>query len=93
MIATPTSGERFAGLAAYDGPPPAIRVYQLARPAIQFLTSLVEAAEGIGLVRTLDEQRSIIECWVMPGFEEDFERLIESVGSQWPMQMLGREFE
>ena len=49
--------ERFAVLPAFDGPQPEIRVYQLARPAIQFLTSLVEAAEGIGLVRTLDEQR------------------------------------
>ena len=85
--------ERFAVLPAFDGPQPEIRVYQLARPAIQFLTSLVEAAEGIGLVRTLDEQRGIVECWVMPDYRDDFELLITSVASQWPVQMLGREFE
>jgi hypothetical protein len=84
---------RFAQLSAHDGIAPSIRVLQLPPPAIQYLTALVEASDGIGLVRTLDEDRGIIECWIMPDFAEAFERLLASVAAEWPMQALDREFE
>ena len=84
---------RFTSLPPHDGRVPFIRVYQLAQPAIQFLTALVEASDGIGLVRTLDEHRGIVECWIMPDFEQDFERVLQAVAQAWPIQPLGREFE
>lgn len=84
---------RFARLPVHDGSAPLIRVLQLPPPAIQFLTALVEASDGIGLVRTLDEDRGIVECWMMPDYVEAFEKLLRSVAREWPMQSLDREFE
>lgn len=85
--------KRFAALPAHDGSRPIIRNYQLPQPAIQFITALVEAYDGIGLVRTLDEDRGIIECWLMPDFVEEYEQIVRSVAEQWPIQSLGAEFE
>lgn len=84
---------RFSSLPPHGGEAPLIRVYQLPQPAIQFLTALVEASDGIGLVRTLDESRGIIECWIMPDFVPDYEAILQAVAQQWPIQPLGREFE
>ena len=88
-----TQPRRFSSLAPHDGARPIIRVYQLAQPAIQYITALVEANDGIGLVRTLDEHRGIIECWLMPDFVEQYEQIIRSVAEQWPIQPLGAEFD
>jgi len=84
---------RFSQIPTYSGAEPVIRVYRMPTAAIQYLTSLMEAYDGIGLVRTLDEKRGIVECWLMPDFLEAGEELIASVGEQWPVQVLGREFE
>jgi hypothetical protein len=83
---------RFARLPAHDGRRPWLRVYQLPPAAIHYLTALTEASDGIGLVRTLDEERGIVECWIMPDFTQDFERLLAAVGAEWPIQPLAREF-
>lgn len=88
-----TPGARFAALPPHDGRDPMIRVYQLAQPAIQFLTALVEASDGVGLVRTLDEDRGLVECWIMPDFEDAYEKILASVAEAWPIQPLGLEFE
>lgn len=84
---------RFSTLPPHDGALPIIRVLQLPQPAIQFITALVEASDGIGLVRTLDEDRGIIECWLMPDFVEEYERIVTLVAQTWPIQTLGAEFE
>ncbi len=84
---------RFENLTAHDGRLPRIAVLQLPPPAIQYLTAHVEASDGIGVVRTLDESRGIIECWVMPDFQAEFDALLDWAGAQWPLQRLGREFE
>lgn len=90
MNSTPA---RFSSLPPHDGRVPSIRVYQLPQPAIQFLTALVEASDGIGLVRTLDEHRGIVECWIMADFEREYEMVLQAVAQEWPIQPLGREFE
>ena len=64
----------------HSGEGPLIRLYQMPPEDIGFLTSLVEAYEGIGLVRTLDRTRGIIECWVMrDGI--DVEGVLEALAS------------
>lgn len=84
---TPVSSKhRWAALPAHDGRDPEIRIFQVAAPAIQWLVALVEAYEGIGLVRTLDEHRGLIECWIMPDFVKEFSGIIDTVSQQWPMQ-------
>ena len=84
---------RFGSIPPYRGGDPTIRVYQLPRPAIQYLSALVEAGDGIGLVRTLDEGRGLIECWIMPDYAEDFERLMAATTQHWPIQHVGTRFE
>ncbi len=85
---------RFACLTRPEGArPPLIRVVQMPPPAIQYLTAHVEASDGIGLVRTLDESRGIIECWIMPDFEAEYVALLDWLAQEWPIQALGREFE
>lgn len=70
-----------------------IRVYRMPPPEIGYVTSLVEASDNIGLVRTLDRNRGIVECWIMRDFLSDFEALIEALGREFPVQQLPREFE
>lgn len=70
-----------------------IRVYRLPPPEIGYLTSLVEASDNIGLVRTLDRNRGIVECWIMKDSQADFESLIGALRREFPIQDLPREFE
>ncbi len=84
---------KFATLPPYVEQPAIIRVYQMPRPGIQFITALTEAADGIGLIRTLDEQRGIIECWIMPDYLNDFDRMMTAIAAEYPLQQLGQEFE
>jgi hypothetical protein len=86
-----TRPPRFSRLPPHPGAAPAIRVFQLPPAAIQYLTALWEAYDGIGLVRTLDERRGIIECWMMPDFLPECERLLETVARDWPVQALNQE--
>ena len=71
---------------------PLIRPFQLPPTQIGYLTSLFEGYEGIGLVRTLDRSRGIVELWVMPDFEDDFRFLMDAVSRQFPMQPLEKGF-
>jgi hypothetical protein len=89
----PGSPGRFTSLPPSPGVETLIRVYQLPPPAIQFLTSLAEAADGVGLVRTLDEQRGIIECWIMPDFVREFDGLIAATAAQWPVRLMDEQRE
>ena len=84
---------RFANLPPFEGAPPEQRVFQIPTAAIQFLTAWMEAADGIGLVRTLDEWRGLIECWVMPDYKAEFEQLIAALAAEWPIQEIASEFE
>ena len=71
---------------------PLIRPYQLPPTWIGYLTSLFEGYEGIGLVRTLDRSRGIVELWIMPDYEEDFRFLMAAVSRQFPIQPLDKGF-
>ncbi|HOE97252.1 MAG TPA: DUF4911 domain-containing protein [Candidatus Sumerlaeota bacterium] len=84
----PARRRRFEHLPPFPGLETIIRVYHLPPPAIQYLTALTEAADGVGLVRTLDEERGIVECWVMPDFEHEFDQILAATAAQWPLQPL-----
>ena len=84
---------RFEDFPPYKGGDPIILLFQVPSTSIGYLSSLVEACEGIGLVRTLDEGRGIIECWTMPDSHRDFMSLMEAFGKEYPVQPLDREFD
>lgn len=72
---------------------PEIAVYQVPITKIGYLTSLLEAHEGVGQIRTLDKSRGIIEFWIMPDFATDFANLLDSVRDEVKLQRLSRNFE
>jgi hypothetical protein len=69
---------------------PLFRVYQVPPESIQLLTAWTEAYDGIALIRSIDEKRGIIECWIMPDYESVFDSLLESFKAQYPIQSIGR---
>lgn len=84
---------RFSKLPPHSGRGPDIFVYQIPSTEIGFMTSLVEAYEGIGLVRTLDRERGIIEVWCMPDFRESLTGILASLRRQFPIQPMSRDFD
>lgn len=44
---------------------------------IGYLVSLVEAYEGLAVVRTKDAAAGIVEFWISPSMREDFESFLE----------------
>jgi hypothetical protein len=44
---------------------------------IGFLTSILEWYHEVGILRTRDEEKGLIELWVSPFFEEDAKKMIE----------------
>ena len=67
-----------------------IRLYQMPSREIGLLTSLVEAYEGIGNVRTLDQGRGIVECWVAPSSADAFDGIIASMRRRFTVVALSR---
>lgn len=55
---------------------------------IGYLTNIVEAYDGIGLVRTLDRQRGIVELWVMPDWADSIDNLLRALQKEFPIQRL-----
>ena len=45
---------------------------------IGFLVSLVEAYEGLAVVRTKDAAAGIVEFWISPLMRQDFESFLEA---------------
>lgn len=84
---------KFQNLRPYRGPEPQIRVYRIPARQIGYLSALLEAFDGIGQLRTLDEAKGIIECWVMPGSVDTFDRLIDSAAVEFPIQRLEKGFD
>lgn len=84
---------KFESLRTYDGGEPRVLHYQISPDQITFLTGLMEAYEGIGLVRTLDAARGIIECWVMPDGIEVFETILRSFRRTAEIQPMDRDFD
>jgi hypothetical protein len=71
---------------------PLIRAFRIPPSEIVWMTSLFEAYDGIALVRTLDRGRGIIECWIMPSFLNEFERLLASAAHKFPIQPMEQGF-
>lgn len=49
---------------------------------IGFLVSLVEAHEGLAIVRTKDAALGIVEFWISPLMQNDFESLLAALKTE-----------
>jgi Domain of unknown function (DUF4911) len=49
---------------------------------IGYLCSIVEGHEGLAIVRTNDEALGIVEFWVAPPMQRDFEEFLAGLGKE-----------
>jgi hypothetical protein len=49
---------------------------------IAYLCSIVEAHEGLAVVRTKDERLGIVEFWVSPLMQKDFEEFLSALENE-----------
>lgn len=70
-----------------------IYVAQIPPAEIAFVNSVIESYEGIGVVRTRDQHRGIIEIWVMDWAREAFEKIVEDIVREVPFTFLKTDSE
>jgi hypothetical protein len=55
------------------------RFFRVPREEIAYLKCIIESYEGMAVLRTRDPQEAIVELMIAPGWERDFEELIEGL--------------
>ena len=65
-------------------------VYRMMIPPeqIQFFCATVEAYDGVGLVRTIDSRRAVVEVLVVGDQKKTFEGLIDSLKRQIGIEVI-----
>ena len=55
---------------------------------IAYVNFIVEAYDGIAVIRTADPEQGILEVLVAPDLEQDFRKLAESLGKELPFTII-----
>jgi hypothetical protein len=55
------------------------KVYFVDRKEINYLRVIIESYDGMGIVRTIDPNRALIEIEISPGCEKIFSMLLKSL--------------
>ncbi|MCX7766110.1 MAG: DUF4911 domain-containing protein [Candidatus Sumerlaeia bacterium] len=65
-------------------------ILRLRLPAEQigYLSGTIEAYDGIGLVRTIDEQRGVVEVWIPREQLDTFEEVLEGLQREIKLERL-----
>lgn len=53
--------------------------YRVDRREIAFIRFILEAYDGVAIVKTLDPEAGIVEFQIAPGCEPDFEKIIRDI--------------
>ena len=64
------------------------KYFRLSRKDIAYFKFIIESYEGIAIVRTKDPHEAIVELMVAPGWEKDFEELMEGLGKEISIESL-----
>ena len=67
-----------------------VRFFQLPPEQIVELIFLLEGEDGMGVVRTLDSDRGLLEILLAPDFEQDFNEFLGTVREQLGMREIGK---
>jgi len=67
-----------------------IRFFQLPPDKIVELIFLLEGEDGIGVVRTLDSDRGLIEILLAPNFEKEFNAFLATVREELGLSEIGK---
>ena len=60
-----------------------LRFFKLPRQKIVEFNFILAGYDGMGIVRTIDRARGIIEVMLSPFYEEEFDQLINSISSDF----------
>ncbi len=64
------------------------KYFRLHREDIAYLKFIIESYEGMAVVRTKDPHEAIVELMVAPGWEEEFERVLEGLRKEITIEPL-----
>ena len=59
------------------------KYFKLDRKSIAFLKFILEAYDGIAVMRTLDSQSGIVELMIAPDFEKEADELLTHLGYEF----------
>ncbi|MCD6385282.1 DUF4911 domain-containing protein, partial [Candidatus Sumerlaeota bacterium] len=67
-------------------------VYRLRLPKeeICYFNGTIEAYEGLGVVRTIDEKQGVVEVWVPVEQREDFDSVLRALQQEIEIEVLHR---
>ena len=68
-------------------------VARIPSPQIGYVNAIVESHEGLCLMRTRDPKLGLVEFWVARDFGCDFDRMIEGLRSELPVEFLSQDPE
>lgn len=58
---------------------------------ISHINGILQAYEGMGIVRTIDNKTALIEVWVMPLYEDDFLTVLEDLARETDFTIVEKE--
>ncbi|MCX7014589.1 MAG: DUF4911 domain-containing protein [Candidatus Sumerlaeota bacterium] len=80
--------KRFPHVLAAPLPEARIWTLKMAPEEIGYVNCIFEAYEGLGIFRTADQRRGLVEVWVMPGFEDDFQAVLAGLRREVVMEIV-----
>lgn len=67
------------------------RYFMLPPEEIAYVGFIIHSYEGLGVVRTLDGNKGLVEILLSPQMEEELEELLRALGQELPMRELSRQ--
>lgn len=67
------------------------RYFILPPEEIAYVGFVIHSYEGLGVVRTLDGDKGLVEILLSPQMEEELEELLKALAKEVPMRELSRE--
>ena len=67
--------------------------YRVDRREIAFIRFILEAYDGVAVVKTLDPKAGLVEFQIAPGCEPDLERILCDLGQHIMMEPVQMDFE
>jgi len=64
------------------------RYFRVRREDIAYLKFILEAYEGMAVLRTTDPHEAVVELMVAPGWEKDVEEVIDGLRKEIPIEPL-----
>lgn len=80
-------GQRFK-YKPYKGGDNFVYRLRLPRKEICYFNGTIEAYEGLGVVRTIDEEQGVVEVWVPIEQKDDFDSVLQALQQEFEIEVL-----